>query len=167
MDKRAIKRLLWIGATLIAQGIFTLYLTPLYQQETGGTPFFDISPIWHPAELLHAIEALSSEARTLYNHMQILDIIFPILYTGTLMAFLPIQRRHRGIILLLLSGAFFDYTENLIIWQLLHTQWQIRSGFAAVLPYITTCKFMLIGISIITILLMQYISHKKSTSSPS
>lgn len=160
------KRLLWIGSALIAQGVFTLYLTPLYQQETGGTLFFDISPVWHPAELLHIVEDLSLEARTLYSRMQILDIIFPMLYTGTLLAFLPRQRRHRGTIALLLSGAVFDYTENLIIWQLLHTQWQGRSVFAAVLPYITTCKFMLIGISIITILLAQYISHKKPTASP-
>jgi len=154
MKKIWIYRITSSGATML-ELVFLHYLTLHYLSASGGIPFFDIRPVWDPVRLADITENLSPLARSIYDRMQLVDLLFPLFYTATLLVWVPVSRRKSYLLVAFIaSGALCDYGENLIIHQLLHHPKSLSQIFLTVLPYITTIKFTCIIFSLCLIIMM-------------
>ncbi len=142
MSKKGYLRLGSITAFIAFQLLFALSITPRFLRLTGGRTFLDITPLWEPQEILNYIASLSSEARQAYTTMQLVDTLYPLVYTSALLSFAPKKKIWIPIFL----GMIFDYCENIMIGRLL----AMRAGtlVPVLLPYCTVIKFSMIGISL-------------------
>ncbi len=143
MTKRTSLRILSLSASIVCQLLFALYITPRFSILTQGNTFLDIAPIWDPQVIVEYIAGLSIEAKQAYASMQIVDLFYPIAYTGALLAFAPKERKIKIPIFL---GLICDYSENLMI----HSMLNRGAGdlIPRILPYCTAIKFSMIGMSI-------------------
>ena len=151
MKKRIVLRITAVSLLLISELLFTLLFSSRYAAVTGGKSALDMAPIFGTEALLEYVRSLSAEAVRVYTSMQVLDLIFPLVYTFTLILFIPGKPGSRWVYLTAIAGMAFDYCENLVIYRLLH--FGTAGIITPLLPWITLLKFSCIGITLLAVIL--------------
>ncbi len=151
MKKRTVLRITAVSLVLISELLFTLLFSGRYEAATGGKSFLDMAPIFSSKALQEYVRSLSAEAVRIYTSMQVLDLIFPLIYTFTLILFIPGRPGSRWLYIPAIAGMAFDYCENLVIYRLLH--FGTAGIITPLLPWVTVLKFSCIGITLLAVIL--------------
>lgn len=142
------RRIILVTLVILFESLFILYLTPAFLEASKGIPFFDTSIRFDAHRALLQIRGFSEEAVRLYGRMQIVDMVFPLVYTACLLSFRP--KRHRGLVTAIILTAFFsDYLENSLIAFSLYGWVSGPEMLLMILPYISLLKFACIGLAIV------------------
>lgn len=142
------RRIILVALVLLFESLFILHLTPAFLEASGGIPFFDTSLRFDAYQALAQIRGFTREATLLYGRMQIVDLVFPLVYTACLLSFRP--KGARGALTVIIFTAMAsDYLENSLIAFSIYGWVSEPAGLLRVLPYSSLLKFTCIGLAIV------------------
>jgi hypothetical protein len=153
-------------AALLMLLYFNLLASVTFEQLSGGLSMLDTSPQFSTEQLFEYRNELTLQAKTYYLQIQLLDMVFPLLYTlffiTEIRALTHSSRLRNMTISVATAGAACDYAENLIIRGFLNEQVWTES-LTGVLGAVTCAKFALIA-SAVTLIIGSMLRNKRATS---
>ena len=162
--KKSTKKLLLISTIIIV--FFMAVILPkvsIYTEEVTGTSNSpDTNLIYSSDDLFDIAETYGEEGRDVYILLRFtFDVIWPIVYfvfLASLMGFLiqklSIKSKHKYLILLPVFSIIFDYLENITSVIVMYKYPTKVLFFASVAPAMTMLKWILLGVSFITIIVL-------------
>lgn len=158
MDERATGRnLLLLAAVLVLfSGFLFPVVTSRIESFSGGVGILDLTLHFSPGEAYSRIDAYGPRGRRLYGWMAMtLDVVYPLAY-GAFFSFFILYFLRRGsppspglrrLALLPVGAVFADIFENVGITVLLVAYPRRLEGAAALAGYVTTAKWLFVGLS--------------------
>ncbi len=148
-------------ATIAILAVMSLAIWPPMTELSGGLPILDTMITYNYNDVVALFTALGSEGRGLYSIQQIIDMIFPIMYSVTLTLALillapsPVRKRKwaRIVVFLPLAGAAFDYAENILIATQIAAFPSLSEAIIGIAAFVTWTKWVLLSFSFVLLLI--------------
>jgi hypothetical protein len=168
------KKILMISSIVFI--FFMIVVLPkvsVYTEEvTGSSNSPDTSLIYNSDDLFKIASDYGEEGRDAYILLRFtFDLVWPIVYfmflaslIGVMIKRLQLKEKYRYLILLPVFGLVFDYLENITSVIVMYKYPTEMLFFANVAPYMTFLKWIFIGVSFISVLVLLIMSLIKMNS---
>jgi 2-iminobutanoate/2-iminopropanoate deaminase len=148
---------LYFALTLTAEIIFYAALVPVFSRATGGLSLPDTALFRPYAETQAAFDLMKSGGGlSSYRLIQLLDSVFPLMYSLAFASFIAIGLKRCGqeetpwrfLLLFPISGGLFDYAENILVACMMAVHPGDFSALAAAASAATLLKFICFALSL-------------------
>jgi hypothetical protein len=160
LEKISVKKYIFafLFLFILFQLIFMFVLIPNYTLKTGNESIPDMNFLYDYEYIREIISNINKDYSS-YLNVQILDLIFPLIYflflSTSIFYFKKINiLKYNFFLFLPLLGAIFDYLENLFIFSMIKiypNQFNVLAFFTS---YISFIKFIFLGLSFLLILIL-------------
>ena len=137
-------------------------VTPQILALSGGAPILDIRPGYTFADVEHLFTVLGEQGRQLYTTLQVLDLVFPLVYgmtltlalTGVITRLLPEGHPMEKAVSLPILGMIFDYLENITIATLIVSYPNLSPLTVSVASTFTQLKWSCIILALVLLVIL-------------
>ncbi len=138
---------------------------------SGGLPVLDIRPGYTFPEVEHLFTVLGEHGRRLYTMLQVLDLVFPLVYgmsvtmalTGVITRVLPEGHPLETAVFIPILGMIFDYLENITIATLIASYPNLSPLAVSIASIFTQLKWscIILALALLVILAILALGRKK------
>jgi len=154
--------LILFGLLLFFEVLFLGILGPRFLELSQGTELLDMTTFYSPEQAYDMIDNYGPGGRAYYNHIQLADLFFPIVYSLlfiSLIAFFlgkinKISSNWRYLLLAPVVGGVSDWLENLGIFSMLRIYPQQFDAIARMTNIACIVKFAGLSLSILSAVLV-------------
>lgn len=156
--------------TLTLLGILGVGFSPAIQSVSGGLTILDLRIAYTFSDAQELFTALGSDGLALYSILQVVDMIFPLMYSLTITLLLIYiapaiaKERKPGKILFFLPiiGAAFDYLENVLIASQIAAFPNLSELIIALASFATWMKWVFMFLSFIILIIFAILAGSPS-----
>ena len=150
-----------LSATIAILAVMILAIGPPMAELSGGLPILDTRITYNYSDVVTLFTALGGEGLGLYTIQQLIDMIFPLLYsltlTLTLILLIPnsVSKRKwaRVVVFLPLIGAALDYLENILIATQIAAFPNLSEIIIGIAASVTWVKWVILSFSFVLLLI--------------
>jgi hypothetical protein len=147
--------------TVILLAVLGVGISPAIQLASGGLTILDLRITYTFSDALELFTALGSDGLALYNILQVVDTIFPLMYSITIAlilihiapAIVKEKKPGRIIFFLPLIAAGFDYLENVLIASQMAAFPNLSELVISIAAFATWAKWVFMFLSFIILII--------------